>query len=150
MNTHGRQRGMSLIEMIAVLVLIALATSVVAFSIGNSLGSAKIRAASRDLAGALRWTRGQAIVQREEQALEIDVEQRSYRYAGREPVLLPEDMEMRLLTAESELTGDTSGLIRFFPDGSSTGGRVSLVRGEREWQVHVVWLTGEIGLQETR
>ena len=38
--------------------------------------------------------------------------------------------------------------VRFFPDGSSTGGRISLIAGEREWQVEIAWLTGEVRLRE--
>jgi len=44
------------------------------------------------------------------------------------------------------------GAIRFFPDGSSTGGRVILKRddGDAGWQVGVNWLTGRILVAEWR
>jgi len=50
---------------------------------------------------------------------------------------------------QQELVSDTSGGIRFFPDGSSTGGNIAVVLGEREWRINVGWLTGEITLDET-
>ena len=42
------------------------------------------------------------------------------------------------------MTGENAGGIRFFPDGSSTGGSVLLSVDERKWYVTVGWLTGEI------
>lgn len=141
-------RGFSLLEMLVVIILVALIATVVGVSISRSIFGAEVRSASRDVMSGLRYTRGQAILKREEQLFQVDVEQRSYQAPGRDPVTLPEGMGIRLLTARSELTGESSGAIRFFPDGSSTGGTVTLNIEEREWQVTVGWLTGEIGLKE--
>ena len=38
--------------------------------------------------------------------------------------------------------------IRFFPDGSATGGRVRLARDNRQYVVVVDWLTGSVSLEE--
>ncbi len=141
-------RGFSLLEMLAVLVLIAVATTAIAVSLVNGLRGTKVMAASRDMAAAMRYTRGQAIIQRQELALEVDVGEKSYTAPGRATVKLPEDMTLTLRTAGSELTHENAGRIRFFPDGSSTGGFVRLATERREWLVNVAWLTGEISLEE--
>lgn len=146
----SRQRGFTLIEMIAVLMLVALVAGAVAFSLGSNMKGVKTRAAVRDLTAAMRYTRGQAIVKHEQRALEIDVEARTYLAPGRPLVELPEGLDMKLLTAASEQTGDSKGLIRFFPDGSSSGGRVTLKRGDYEWRVEIAWLTGEVRMEEGR
>ena len=57
-------------------------------------------------------------------------------------------MTLQLTTAETELTGTNSGGIRFFADGSSTGGHISVLQGQREWRINVAWLTGDIALDE--
>ena len=57
---------------------------------------------------------------------------------------------MMLLTADSEQTSATSGRIRFFPDGASTGGHVSVRLGEREWRINVSWLTGQVTREESK
>ena len=145
-----RHRGFSLIELIAVLALIAVVAGAAAVSIGSNLGGAKTRAAVRDLTAALRQTRGLAIVNGEERSLEVDVEARTYQVPGKALVQLPEELQMKLLTAASEQTGDSKGLIRFFPDGSSSGGRVTLIRDRREWRVEIAWLTGEVRIEEGR
>jgi general secretion pathway protein H len=145
-----RQRGFSMIEVIAVLVLIAIVAGAAAAAIGGNLSGAKTRAAVRDLTAALRQTRGLAIVKGEERSLEVDVEARTYQVPDKSPVQLPEELSMKLLTAATEQTGDSRGLIRFFPDGSSSGGRITLTRDGREWRVEIAWLTGEVRIEEDR
>ncbi|MGA7117479.1 MAG: hypothetical protein WBY12_09835 [Hyphomicrobium sp.] len=39
--------------------------------------------------------------------------------------------------------------MRFFPDGSSTGGRVTLVAGERKRLLDINWLTGAVIIKDT-
>jgi len=143
-----RGHGFTLIEIMIVLTLDALVITITAVSVGQGLSGAKVRAASRDLVAALRYTRGQAIVTQSEQVLEIDLEHFTYTAPKRKPVTLPSDMELRLLTAQQELTGEKSGRIRFYPDGSSTGGRVKLVRGQKSWDIEIAWLTGEVAMRD--
>lgn len=141
-----RVRGFTLIEIVAVIMLIGLALTVVAVSVGSGLSGARVSAASREMVAAMRYTRSQAIVKREAKVFTVDLERRRYQAPGRNEVELPKDMEIRVLTAREELLSDGVAGIRFFPDGSSTGGRVTLAMGEREWQVEVLWLTGEVQL----
>ena len=144
----ARSRGFTLIELIAVIVLLAIVLAVSTLSLSRSLSSAKVRAASKDLVAALRYTRGQAIVKGKPQALVLNLENNSYLAPGKKSVSLPKDMVMRLTTADTEQTGANSGGIRFFADGSSTGGHISVLMGNREWRINVAWLTGEIELDE--
>ncbi|HMM65350.1 MAG TPA: GspH/FimT family pseudopilin [Dokdonella sp.] len=141
-------RGFTMIEMIVVIVLIGIVASVVAFSFAKSLSSARVQAASRDLVAALRYTRGQAIVKGEQKVLMLDLEKNAYQAPGKGEIELPKDMVLRLTTAQKELTSASAGGIRFFPDGSSTGGNIAVVLGEREWKINVGWLTGEITLDK--
>jgi general secretion pathway protein H len=148
-NLESRlSRGFTLIELMAVIVLLALALTAVTFSFSKSLHAARITAASRDLVAALRYTRGQAIVKGKQEVLLLDVENNSYTAPGKAAVKLPTDMTLRLTTAEQEVTGANTGGIRFFADGSSTGGHISVLQDRREWRINVAWLTGEIELDE--
>lgn len=143
-------RGFTLVEILAVVALIALAMTLVAVTIGDGLSGARVKAASRDLVAALRYTRGQAIVKRESQALAIDVDGRRYRAPGKKWVELPKNMEMGLETARSEMEAEGIGRIRFFPDGASTGGNVELSLGEAVWRIEINWLTGEVVVIEPK
>lgn len=143
-----KARGFTLIEIVVVLVLISIIASVVAFAYARSLSSARIQAASRDLVAALRYTRGQAIVKGEQKVLMLDLEKNTYTAPGKAERGLPDDMALRLTTASQELVSDKAGGIRFFPDGSSTGGHIAVVLDQREWRINVGWLTGEVTLDE--
>jgi general secretion pathway protein H len=107
-----------------------------------------MRNASRKLAASLRYTRTQAILTKSEQVFLVDTETREYRAADREAVTLPEGMNVELNTARSELTSETAGGIRFYPDGGSTGGNVRLEANGRVYRVNVAWLTGEASLEQ--
>ena len=144
----ARARGFTLIELMAVILLIAIAMTIISVSFSKSLQAAKIRGASRDLVAALRYTRGQAIVKGKSQALVLDLDNNSYTAPGKGAKQLPKGMALRLTTADIEQTGANSGGIRFFPDGSSTGGHISVLQGQREWRINVAWLTGDIELNE--
>ncbi len=140
--------GFTLIEILAVIVLIAIAISAVAVTVGKSLQSAQVNAVSRDLAAALRYTRGQAIVKGSEQVIRFNLRDWSYKVPGKAAQKLPDGMELRIRTAaEEQIDKDIWGL-RFYPDGSSTGGRITIIRGPREWHVNVSWLTGEVRVKE--
>ena len=131
----------------AVILLIAIAMTAVTFSFSKSLRSARVAAASRDLVAALRYTRGQAIVKGKQEVLMLNLDDNSYTAPGKAAAKLPKDMTLRLTTAAQETSGNTGG-IRFFADGSSTGGHISVLQGEREWRINVAWLTGDIALDE--
>jgi len=147
-NPQSPPKGFTLIELMAVILLLALAMSAVTFSFSKSLHSARVTAASRDLVAALRYTRGQAIVKGKQQVLLLNLDSNTYTAPGKSSVALPKDMTLRLTTAEQELTGSNSGGIRFFADGSSTGGHISVLMDRREWRINVAWLTGDIALDE--
>ena len=139
-------RGFSLIEVLAVVSLIALLVGMVGTSVYRSLDGVKVRQAGKDLVTALRYTRGQAIVAREEKTLEVNVEKKSFQAPERKVVELPEGVDVTLKTAAFDLERSV-GRVRFFPDGSSTGAQITLTAGERSWLISVGWLTGEIALE---
>jgi len=147
-NAARQARGFTLVEIVVVIALIGLIFAVISVSIGAGLDGAKVRAASRDLAAALRYTRTQAIVKRESQALILDVDARSYTAPGKQAVQLPKQMSMKMLTAASEQVDEGVGRIRFFADGSSTGGHIDLLREKAVWGIDIAWLTGEVTLRE--
>ena len=106
-----------------------------------------MRTAASKVAASLRYTRTRAILTKSEQVFLVDTEKLTYKAAEREAEQLPEGMKLELNTARSELTSETAGGIRFYPDGGSTGGNVRLEANGRIYRVNVAWLTGETSLE---
>jgi general secretion pathway protein H len=103
--------------------------------------------AAARLADGLRATREEAMLQREERVFAVDVNKRAFASSAAESVPLDPALDISLLTAKSELIGERTGGIRFFPDGSSTGGRIELRRLGDRATVNVHWSTGAVTLE---
>ncbi|TRW90320.1 type II secretion system protein GspH [Candidatus Methylobacter oryzae] len=143
-----RQRGFTLLELIVVLFVVVLGFSAIGLNLSSGSDSTKIKAAARDIVSALRYARGQALMTHEEATVTIDLGNNSYTVSGRDKIYeIPEDIDITVVTAQNELTGEGQANIRFFADGSSTGGRVTLERGQTAWKIDINWLTGQPELE---
>ena len=138
-------RGFTLIELLVVLAIMGLALTVSAPLIANALPGTEMRAAARDLATGLRYARSLAISSNRDVTFDVDVSERRYSVPqGKRSGNFPDNADITFTTANSELFGDGAGGIRFFPDGSSTGGGIEIVRNGRRFLVSVDWLTGRV------
>jgi general secretion pathway protein H len=138
--------GVTLIELLVVLAIMAL-VSAIAIPIFTGTSNAEMRGAARQLASGLRLARSDAVSQRRETFLVIDLAGRRFkvdRHAQEYP--LPRNVELKLYTAQKDLVDDKVGSIRFYPDGGSNGGRITLGSGERKYEVDVDWLTGRVAI----
>jgi general secretion pathway protein H len=139
-------KGFTLFEVMIVLVLMALIAAVSAPLLSKGLGRAEAKGSAQDVAAALRRARSEAVVRNAEVVLTVDVNQRSLRIDGVETRSLPAKLQIELFTAQTEQISDDSGNIRFFPDGSSTGGEIVLADGRSKFHVQVDWLTGRVSV----
>ena len=83
-------------------------------------------------------------------AFDVDVTAHRYRVGTGPERRLPPNLSMELLTIVGESRGASIGDIRFNPDGSSTGGRITLADGKRRMAVGVDWLTGRVTLADVQ
>jgi general secretion pathway protein H len=144
-----RAAGFTLLELLLVLVIAATGYALLVRFAGGGLSGAQLKGAARTVAAGLRDARGQAIASQESVALAVDLDKRTIEVSGAgQPRELPERLEIQLYTAQSEVASERKGAIRFYPDGSSTGGRVTLAAGERRLLVDVDWLTGRVSIKE--
>ncbi|MEF3076591.1 GspH/FimT family pseudopilin [Methylobacter sp. Wu1] len=145
----SRTQGFTLLELMVVLFVIILGFSIVAFNLSSGRESTQLRAAARDIVSALRYARGQALLSHQQTTVALDLGDNSYQVSGRDKVFtIPESIDLSLVTAQDELTGEGQGNIRFFADGSSTGGRVTLEWGGSKWRIDINWLTGQVELED--
>ncbi len=139
--------GFTLVELLVVMVIAALVLALVGTSISRSISGAEMRTAARKMTASMRYTRTRAILDKQEHVFLVDTEQAKYQAPKREEVTLPEGMKVAMTTARSELTSESVGGIRFYPDGGSTGGSVELDANGRVYRINVAWLTGEASIQ---
>jgi len=147
MRKNHPQYGFSLLELMIVLVLGAMLTGVVATSLGKG---PVLRKNARDVVSSLRHARSLAIMQQQDAVWRMNIEQKKFWIQGakqQRPRQLDESIETKVLTAESEVSGPSEAGIRFFPDGSSTGGKVELNYKEQQYQINVEWISGRVTLQ---
>jgi general secretion pathway protein H len=140
-------RGVTLLELLIVLMLMALVAAMTVPLLSGGVSGSELKGAAREVAAGLRYARSDAVATRRETRLVFDLEQRTFNI-DRDPRLhkLPKQVEMKLFTAQSDLIDEKTGAIRFFPDGGSNGGRVTISAGERKYEVDIDWLTGRVAI----
>jgi general secretion pathway protein H len=102
-----------------------------------------------ELAATLREARSRARLQGEPVALILDLEARRFGIAGdgsSHPI--DDDLALRLTTARLAGGGSPTAEVRFFPDGTASGGEIVVARGEARYTVRVEWLTGRVRVRE--
>ena len=140
----AKTRGFTLLELLVVIVLIAAVTGLAVGVLGVGKSGRELRGAARTLATELRFTRVQAMTTGESQTLQLDLDARSWNAARKHHGEISRDLQLRFDGVRQEQRSQRSAAIRFFPDGSSTGGRISLRAGNAGIRVDVRWLTGEV------
>lgn len=137
-------RGFSLLEMILVLALVALASLLAAAALTGGFDGMRLRAAAREVAAQLRFTRAQAIATGESQRFTLDPRAHRWTAPKARSGELPAQLALAFVGAREVQPAEGEGAIVFFPDGASTGGRVQLALDDAAWQVEVAWLTGQV------
>jgi general secretion pathway protein H len=149
-STPHLNKGFTLLELIVVLFIVVLGFSAISINLSSGNDAAALKAAARDIVSALRYARGQALISHKETTITLDLYTNSYTVSSRDKVYaIPKAIKVTVITAQSEINDEGQGNIRFFADGSSTGGRITLARGNAAWQIDINWLTGQIELNDT-
>jgi general secretion pathway protein H len=147
-----RTRGFTLLEMLVVLALIAAASLLAVAALGGGLRGMQLHAGAKDLAAQMRFARALAISSGQPQDVLIDPQARRWQGARGRVGTLPAKGEVvftgarasQFLPSAATTDAGEQGLVRFFPDGAATGGRVRLLINGGGWDVDVGWLTGEV------
>ena len=155
MRTRGHSAGFSLLEMLVVLVIIAAASLLAMAAFGGGMRGMQLRSSAKEIAAQLRFARAVAISTGEPQDVVIDPRGRSWRGAKGRSGSLPGEGEVVFTGAGAAQFADVAdsegkGVVRFFPDGAATGGRVRLLANGAGWDVDVRWLTGEVVMRRVQ
>ena len=141
------QRGFTLFELLVVLVVIGLILAAAPLALRQGAPGIEARVAAGEVAALLRRARSEAILENREVAVAFDTDTGAYALDDSEDWhALPERVRLEVETARSEVRDEHVAGVRFFADGSATGGRVTVAAGGRQYHVMLDWLTGQVAV----
>ncbi|MDE2583169.1 MAG: prepilin-type N-terminal cleavage/methylation domain-containing protein [Rhodospirillales bacterium] len=139
------ERGFTLIELLVVLSIMALLAGLVPLALWRTRAHFALRSTATTIAATLREARLRALTDGRTEAFIANLRTRAFGIVGRPGAHpLPRGIAVGLLTTTGDRLSGNRGLIRFFPDGSSTGGAVRLREGRDRLDVRVDWFTGRV------
>jgi general secretion pathway protein H len=140
-----RATGFTLLELLVAISIVAIVLAVSAPAMQRLYKSSRYHGAVNDVVTLLTSARYSAIRKGKDMDVLINPEIREIRL-GEKIQSLPEDLNIEVLGAR-ELNRDGAGVIRFYADGSSSGGAVD-VRNDNGFgvQIQVDWLLGRVSL----
>jgi general secretion pathway protein H len=135
--------GFTLLELVVVLAVMGAVIGIVISRGPVHSAGLQTRAAAGVLAQTLRTARATAIDRAREISVVIDPPHRSFAADDGPIHVLAPGVALAFLPPVLKGPRDT-GIIRFSPDGSATGGEILLGDGARRVRIDVQWLTGQV------
>lgn len=139
-----RAAGFTLIEVMAVMLIIALVASL-AVTMMPGTGRAGLKALTMQTASLLRRERLGAILTGRDREVSLDGERRILVGDGGDIVALPRDITLDILGVDALWSG-RQAVVRFHPDGASTGAVLKLSREKAEYEIRVNWYSGGVAI----
>ena len=141
-RTDG-EAGFTLLELLAVLVILGVAATAVIAAGRGSAETAKVRSFLIQAEAMMRQARTDAIATVVEQDVVIDAEGRRLAHPARGVAVdVPAALTLDGTLARLPEAGTAGHVIRFFPDGGSTGARLAFRHRGAVYELRVNWLTG--------
>lgn len=141
-------RGFTLLELLVVLAIVGLVLTVAAPRFLQAEPGTQARAAAQEMAGTFRQVRDKAIAVNRKIDFVFDLAAGRYLVDDQErPFILPGSPRINFASLSAEVFDQQKGKIQFFPDGSTSGGQVTLTVGTRTASVIVDWLTGRVRVE---
>jgi general secretion pathway protein H len=141
----AKEKGFTLFEILVVMAIMIFILAIIPPLFPNVIAGTHMKSATRQLAAGLQYTRSQAISKQKEMTLTLDVDSKLFQMNEKTRALkVPDEATITLTTARSEQITRHAGRIRFFPDGSSTGGQIKLAHAAKEFLIDIHWLTGKV------
>lgn len=139
-------KGYSLVELLVVVALIALMTTIASLYLFRRERPFALQIAAGELTSCLRRTHAKAISINKPQAVTLDLDIRHFSSSCCGGGQFPPGSQILFKTAASEFIRDRKASFRFFGDGTATGGNVFLKERGQIWAIRVNWLSGDVRL----
>jgi general secretion pathway protein H len=142
MSITDREAGFTLLEVMAVTLIVALVAALVMTTMSGT-GRAGLEAVTLKAAALLRHERMGAILGGRAQRVSLDGESRMLMGEGGDVVAIPRDVVVDVVGADAVWSGRLA-VVRFDPDGASTGAVLRFSRQQAGYEVRVNWYTGSV------
>ena len=141
-------KGFTLLELLVVITILAFASALVGINFGGDRGN--LESVARTLVTDLRYVRSRAMVGNVDTALTVDLSRNVYySRAANIDRPLPESVALELTVDRRDIDRERErGRIVFYPDGSSSGGKMRLTRNGRSLEITTAWLNGYVSMRE--
>lgn len=141
-----RQRGFTLVELMVAFAIAALLLTAVPVMLGKALDSVRYQSLVKDMVGDLRSARTQAMLTGQDVRFNVDIEEQTFGIDGKRTHRVPSGIRIGAILAETDAYKHGKGFIRFFPDGSATGGSIGIQReaSGQGVRLRVDWMLGRI------
>jgi general secretion pathway protein H len=144
------QAGFTLVEVVAVLVVMALLAGLVTPLLRPGGSAAGVDVWALRIAALLKADRYAALRNGAPVVTLLSAANRTVASGGGHGVLqLPADMAFDALLADRCAGADTRRGVVFFPSGLSCGGAIALARGGHNVEIRINWLTGGVDIVTT-
>jgi general secretion pathway protein H len=140
-----RSSGFTLIEMVAVMLIIALMAGLVV-SITTGTGRSQLQAVALRAAALIRRERSGAILTGHSRLVSLDFANRSFVGDSGDVVAIPRDVVVDVLGTDQQWEGRRA-VVRFEPDGASSGAVLRLSREGAGYEIRVNWFTGGVSVE---
>jgi general secretion pathway protein H len=140
--------GFTLLEITAAMLIVALVASlVVATTTGT--GRAGLKAVTLQSAALMRRERMAAILGGHARRIALDGVRRLLVGDGGEAVAIPRDVTVDVLGADA-IWDERQAVVRFDPDGGSTGAVLRLSHEKGGYEIRVNWYTGSVAVESAQ
>ena len=146
---RSHEDGSSLIEMIIVLAILSSTAFLVGPYVGIGRETRSLNRYAEEIAMMAKTSRAYAIGDNVEREIVFDVEgRRLFMSQSSSELTIPDDMAIAIENTRMPVSPDRPA-IRFLPNGTTTGGTLTLVRNEQRAIVRIDWLGGAIKIERT-
>ena len=146
----SQDAGVSLLELLVVLAILAITFALSANSIRDAGHPARLQPMAQRMAADLRLARAISIATSRSIKINIDVSGCNYHIETRGTTSIrPCAIALAPVAAGANPATSNSAEIAFFPDGSSSGGQFTLSAKRTAYTLRIDWLTGAVTVTVT-
>ena len=136
--------GFTMIEVVAVMLIVAMVASLAVTKMSGT-GRGGLKALTLEAAALLRRERLGAVLTGRDRHVSLDGQRRVLVGDGGDMLSIPRDVALDILGIDASWSG-RQAVVRFTPDGASTGAVLKLSRENAEYEIRVNWYTGGVAI----